>query len=81
MTLTDRVASYCQDLHLVGVVPRLAGEGGLVWYDVSLLVHLKTVLLVLPISAGGVAITSAGWVVAGIILRTPGIIRVRTRSF
>ena len=58
MALPDRVAPHCQDLHLVGVVRGLAGEGGLVWYDVPLLVLLKTVLLILPISAGGVAITS-----------------------
>ena len=58
MALTDRVAPHCQDLHLVGVVRGLAGEGGLVWYDALFPVLLKTVLLILSISAGGVAITS-----------------------
>ena len=58
MALTDRVAPHCQDLHLVGVVRGLAGEGDLVGYDVLVPVLLKTVLLILPISAGGVAITS-----------------------
>ena len=55
-----------------------AGEGGVLWYEVSLFICLDTFPLVLPIAAGRVHITSQGWLVALLVLPAAGIVWVTT---